>query len=137
MFGASQNAFEEPQRFNEQEGDKAEQRSSQNDRDRFYLARIGKRLLKGGEWWADAAREVTNDPGDERGKDDGVVDPAEIQDFNSEQGAGYRSAEHGGETGADSTNDQPAAIFIAQPEYVSEETRQCCANLRSGSFLAN
>src|SRR5262245_45893760 len=116
MFGASQNAFEEPQGFDEHEGDKAEQRSSrQNDRDRFYLARIGKRLLEGGEWRADAAGQVANDSCDERGKDDRVVDPAEIQNLNSEQGAGYRRAEHGGETGADSTNDQPTAIFRAQP----------------------
>ena len=93
--------------------------------------------MKGWKRWPDTADKMRHDAGHECGKNDGVVDPSEIQHLDAEERARHRRAEDRGEAGADAADHEPAPILVAQTEDVGEQAREGGANLRGGTLFAH
>ena len=76
-------------------------------------------------------------PATSAGKDHRVIDPAQIEHFDAEQGSRNRRAEHRGEASADPTNHQPPPVLVAKAQDIGEQAGQGGADLRGRSLLAD
>ena len=74
-------------------------------------------------------------PDTRQGKRTGVLDPAEVEHLDPEEGAGDRRAEDGREAGADAADHEAPAVLVVEPQDVGEEARDRRADLGAGPLL--
>ena len=135
---APQEPLEAAHALDEQEGDQAEDGPEQ-DRQRHDRPVPQERqvLVEGRDRGARPADEVGHDAGHEAGEEHRVLDPAEVEDLDAEEGARDRRAEHRGEPGPDPADHEATPVLVVEPEDVGEEARDRGADLRARPLLAD
>ncbi len=136
MLEAPEIPLEEAHRLDEDERDQPEGRA-EGDGHRHDGPVIENCSVRGegGHGRGNSAHEVGDDAGDQAREEDGILDAPEVEDLDSEEGAGDRRSEHGGEAGADPADHEAAPILVFQLQGVGKKTRDRRADLGARAFL--